>query len=49
MNELTTPPKHVNFRAKKLFGAKIVLGDEEVIIHQDEAAFPIPYGTTSKE
>ena len=75
MNEFTTPPKHVNFRAKKLFGAvgnivdgavaymdldgggptelhthehnhlfivtegeaKILLGDEEVIIHKDEA------------
>ena len=75
MNEFMTPPKHVNFRAKKLFGAvgnivdgavaymdldgggptelhthehnhlfivtegeaKILLGDEEVIIHKDEA------------
>ena len=26
-----TPSKHINFEAKKLFG------DEEVIIHQDEA------------
>ena len=75
MNEFMTPPKHVNFRAKKLFGAvgnivdgavaymdlngggptelhthehnhlfivtegeaKILLGDEEVIIHKEEA------------
>jgi mannose-6-phosphate isomerase-like protein (cupin superfamily) len=75
MIEFMTPPKHVNFRAKKLFGAvgnivdgavayidlngggptelhthehnhlfivtegeaKILLGEEEVIIHKDEA------------
>ena len=75
MSEFMTPPKHVNFRAKELFGAvgnivdgavayidlngggptelhthehnhlfivtegeaKILLGDEEVIIHKDEA------------
>ena len=75
MSDFMTPPKHVNFRAKKLFGAvgnivdgtvayidlngggptelhthehnhlfivtegeaKILLGDEEVIIHKDEA------------
>ena len=76
MNDFMTPPKHVNFRAKKLFNsiegkiddgavaymelngggpielhthghdhlfivtegeAKVLLGDEEVIIHKDEA------------
>ena len=83
-----TPPKHVNFEAKKLFGsagqiidgsiayitlkgggpteqhthehnhlfilvkgeAKVLLGDEEVIIHQDEAFLvpgSIPHSTWS--
>ena len=32
MSEFMTPPKHVNFRAKK-----ILLSDEEVIIHKDKA------------
>ena len=75
MSEFITPPKHVNFKAKKLFGemgrivdgavaymelngggpteqhthdhnhlfivtegeAKVLLGDQEVIIHKDES------------
>ena len=90
MSEFMTPPKHVNFRAKKLFGAvgnivdgavaymdldgggpielhthehnhlfivtegeaKVLLGDEEMIIHKPSLlkdVFPIPSGTTSME